>query len=313
MEPMSEQFSRPGAVDLSSLAASAAASPSAGGAPGGNWVMDAGEPELDRVIQLSARHPVILELWSPRAQGGEQLSTDLAQLTNEAGGAWLLARVNVDVEPMVAQALQVQAVPTVVALIGGQVAPLFQGTRSRAEIADALSQVTQVAVANGMVGRAEPVPASPTTSGAAVAGDEQPPQADPRFAAADAALEAGDYATAVAEFDTLLAATPADPEVQAGRAQSALLLRSTQWDPATVVTKADAAPDDVDAQLDAADLEIIGQRVDEAFTRILDVIRRTSGDDRDKARVRLLELFTIIGATDPRVLNARRALSTALF
>ncbi len=306
MEVMSEQFSRPGAVDLSTLAASAAATP--GNAPGGNWVMDASEADLDRVIQLSVRHPVLLELWSPRAQGGEQLSADLAELTNASGGSWLLARVNVDADPMVAQALQVTAVPTVVALIGGQVAPLFQGTRTKAEIAEALAQVTQVAVANGMVAKAEPVAAS---GGAETA--EAEPQADPRFAAADEALAAGDYAKAVQEFDLLLAANPADTEAQAGRAQSGLLLRSTQWDPATVIAKAAENPQDVAAQLDAADLELIDNRVDEAFDRLLELIRQTSGEERDQARVRLLDLFHVVGTTDPRVLKARRGLSTALF
>ncbi|HET9127053.1 MAG TPA: tetratricopeptide repeat protein [Propionibacteriaceae bacterium] len=310
----SQNFSRPGAIDLSRIASAAAApqaSPASGAAPAaaGAYVVDLTEASFDSIVRQSLQFPVVLELTSPRAHGAAQLSADLEALSDAAAGAWLLARVDVDAEPRVAQALGVQAVPMVVAVIGGQLAPLFQGTKPRAEIQPYLDEVLKLAVANGIVGRAKPGAGRPGTESAALP-EEEP--GDPRFAAADEALAAGDFGRAVAEFDKVLASAPGDAEAIAGRAQAALLERSMAFDPQQVVARA-ADPDDVDAQLDAADLELINGQPEAAFARLIDVIRDTSGDERERVRVRLLELFETVGRTDPSVLAARRALSTALF
>lgn len=296
----SEQFNRPGAVDLSQLAQHTNTAGSA------NYVVDITEAEFEAIAAKSVQHPVVLEFHSPRDPNGAAVSKALADSVNAEAGRFLLARVNVDEQPRIAQALGVQAVPTVVALIGGQMAPLFQGTKSSEEIKVVLSQVAQAAVANGMTGRAEPVGGTP-----AAAGDEAIP-ADPRFAPADAALEAGDYAKAVEEFDKLLKDTPNDAEVIAGRAQAALLQRSTQFDPAAVVERA-ANEDDLQAQLEAADLEVIQGANEQALDRLLDFAATASPEDKEQVRLRVLELFEVIGRTDPVVLAARRRLATVLF
>ena len=296
----SEQFNRPGAVDLYEL------SQSAGAAAGVNYVMALTEAEFEQVAAKSAQHPVVLEFYSPRDPNGEAVSKALADAVNAEAGRFLLARVNVDEQPRIAQALGVQAVPTVVALIAGQMAPLFQGTKSAEEIKAVLGQVAQAAVANGMTGRAEPV------GGDASSGAEAAQPANPKFAAADAALEAGDYAKAVEEFDTLLQDTPNDVEVIAGRAQASLLERSTHFDPAQVVANAGNS-DDLAAQLEAADLEVIQGANEQALDRLLDFAATASPEDKETVRVRVLELFEVIGRTDPVVLAARRRLATVLF
>ncbi|MCC2593040.1 tetratricopeptide repeat protein [Tessaracoccus sp. OS52] len=296
-------FSRPGAVDLSGLSTP---TPQAGG--GASYVVEAGEADFQGLANLSMQHPVIVEFHSPRDNRGADLSRTLAELVNAAQGRFLLARVDVDAAPRLAQQLGVQAVPMVVAIIGGQLAPLFQGTRGKEEIQPLLDQVAQLAVANGMTGRAQPVPAS----GGAEEADAQP-AADPRFAAADDALQAGDYARAVEEFDKLLAATPGDAEVIAGRAQAALLQRSVGFDAKAIVTKAAAKPNDVATQLDAADLEVIQGEYAAAFDRLLGLAGELPAEERDPIRVRLLELFEVAGRTDPAVLKARRRLSSLLF
>lgn len=294
-------FSRPGAMDLSSLANPPA--PASGGA----YVMEVSEADFQDIATLSAQHPVIVEFYSPRDTGGPALSRDLAELVNAGEGRFLLARVNVDTEPRLAEALQVSAVPTVIALIGGQLAPLFQGTSGREEIAALLDQVAQLAVGNGITGRAKPVAGAP-------AGEESAETPlDPRFEAADAALQSGDYALAVEEFDRLLAATPLDAEVVAGRAQASLLHRSIAFDAADIVAEASARPDDVSAQLDAADLEVIQGNFESAFDRLLGLAAMVGADDKEVLRRRLLELFEVVGRTDPEVLRARRRLSTVLF
>ncbi len=300
MEAMTDpNFTRQGAVDLSSLSAP---SPQTGA----TYVLQAGEAEFNQLVSASRQHPVIVEFHSPRDTAGAAVSEALATLVNGAEGRYLLARVDVDAEPRLAQSLGVQAVPMVVALIGGQLAPLFQGTRSAQEISAVLDQVAQLAVANGMTGRAKPV-------GRSEAPRDGAPVADPRFTAADAALEAGDFARAVDEFDKVLAATPNDTEAMAGRAQAALLARSLAFDPAAIVRNAAALPGDVSAQLDAADLEVIQGASAEAFDRLLGLAGELPAEDREPIRLRLLELFEVVGRTDPLVLKARRRLSTVLF
>lgn len=290
-------FNPAGAMDLSAIVAAAKAPPPPAGA---GYVTDVTAADLEALVALSAKHPVVLELHSPRANAAE-LSTILAELANEAGGAYLLARVDVDAEPTVAQALGIQSVPTVIAVIAGQLAPLWQGTRSKEDAKAYLDQLLQVAAANGVVGRAEP---------ASIDADAGP---DPRFAAADEALAVGDFDKAVAEFDTLLNNSPNDVEARAGRAQAALLGRLSRIDPAAALAQADAARDDAELQLAAADVEVGTGRAPAAFARLIELIAVTRGDVREQVRLRLLELFDTVEPGDPEVLKARRALTTALF
>lgn len=285
------------AFDLSGLAA-AAKTPT-----GASYVTDADDQSIEAVLARSMQHPIVIEFHSPRANA-QQLSADLVSLANEAAGKYLLVRVNVDTSPGVAQALQIQAVPMVVGALAGQLVPLFQGTRDRTEAAAAIDQLVKAAVANGIVGRAQPVADGPA---AAKAGP------DPRYAAADAAMEAGNFAAAVAAFDKILAVTPGDAEAIAGKAGAELLVRLEGIDPAATVDRATADPDDVDAQLDAADLELAGGAAEAAFARLVELVRATAGADRERVRVRLLSLFETVGTTDPAVLKARRDLMSALF
>ena len=287
------------AMDLSGIAAAAKAPPVP---PGASFVVDVDEQNFESVMQLSTRHPIVVELYSPRANA-QALSDDLIALANAAAGAYLLARVNVDVAGGIAQAFQVQAVPSVIGVVAGQLAPMFQGTRSKADAEAMIAQLLQVAASNGLVGRAEPV------AGGAGESDE----VDPRFAEADAALERGDFAAAVIEYDKLLAQFPNDAEAKAGRAQVALLARSSGGDPAAVLARAASDPADVEAQLAAADLEVLTGQPDLAFKRLIGLIRETAGAERDTVRVRVLELFEVVGNADPTVLKARRDLMSALF
>jgi putative thioredoxin len=306
----SSSFNRPGAVDLSQLAQQAKQSaPASSLGPrtaGGSYVIEVTEQTFEaETIRKSVQHPVVVELFSPRVATGQQLSEALIEIANASDGKFLLARLNVDTAPGIVQALGLQAVPTVVALINGQLAPLFQGVLPKDQVQAAIDQLLKAAVANGMVGRAQPV------------GSEQPmaepePEADPRFAAADAALERGDFAAAREEFDKLLQANPNDAEAQVGKAQSGLFARAAALDPESTLAAADGS-DDLESQLAAADIEMITGQVEAAFARLIGMIKRMSGAERDQARVRLLELFETLGNTDERVLKARRNLMTALF
>lgn len=283
-------------VDFSTLAAPA----------GGSYVLEVNESSFDTLMRKSMQHPVVLELTSARAHGAAQLSATLTEIANASAGRFLLGRIDIDASPRIAQALQVQAVPMVVAVIAGQFAPLFQGTADKADIEKLLEQLFQAAAANGVIGKAEPIAAAPAPNG-------QETASDPRFAAADEALVAGDYRRAVEEFDKILATTPNDAEAIAGRAQAALLVRSLTFDPATISAKAIQNPTDVSAQFEAADLEIINGAYQEAFDRLLGLAADVDAEARDQVRVRLLELFEVVGRSHPLVLKARRRLSGLLF
>ena len=304
----SASFNRPGAVDLSALKQKAqqAAAPAGPGPGGASYVVEVTEQTFEaETIRRSVKHPVVVELYSPRVPTGQQLSNALIEIANSSDGKFLLARLNVDTAPGIVQALGLQAVPTVIALIGGQVAPLFQGVLPPDQVRAAIDQLLKAAVANGIVGRVDPV-GGPTADAA------EEPGPDPRFKAADEALARGDFAAAVAEFDKLLAANPGDTEAQIGKAQAALFARATRFDPEIVLAAA-RADDSVGVQLDAADVEMVRGQVEAAFDRLIRLIKTKSGEERNQVRVRLLELFETVGNTDPRVLKARRDLMTALF
>ena len=311
-------FSRPGAIDLSSLrkpparpggAPGAPAAP--GGAPGagagGAYVLNVTEPTFQAdVIERSLQVPVVVEFWSPRSPESQTLSPVLIQLSTEYAGKFLLARIDIDANPQLAQAVGVQTVPLVIAVLRGQVVPLFQGAVGEPEARQYLDQLLTVAVANGITGRTDPV-------GPAGAADEvAEPEPDPRYEAADNAMAAGDLDGAIAAYETLLKETPADAEAKAGLSRVQLVKR-TRDVPAEVRTRAADNPEDIEAQMLVADVDLMGGHVDDAFARLIKTIQLTAGDDRNEVRLHLLELFEVVGADDERVIKARRRLMAALF
>jgi putative thioredoxin len=308
-------FSRPGAIDLSALRKPAGA-PTAPGAPGaqsgggagGLYVLNVSEANFQAdVIERSIQAPVVVELWSPRSQGSNALGAVLIQLSTEYAGKFLLARVDVDANPQIAQAFGVQAVPVVIAILRGQPVPLFQGVLGEPEVRQYLDQLLTVAVANGITGRAEPV--GSVVSSDAEAEEEAP---NPRYEKAENAVAAGDLDDAIAAYEELLKETPADAEAKSGLARVQLVKR-TQDVPADVRTRAADNPTDVEAQLLVADVDLMGGHVDDAFARLISTVQATAGDERNTVRLHLLELFEVVGADDERVIKARRRLMAALF
>jgi putative thioredoxin len=302
-------FSRPGAIDLSSLRKPAApprGAAQAGSAGGGSFLLDVTEQTFQtEVIERSIQVPVVLEFWSPRSEASTQLAPVLQQLSTEYGGKFLLARIDIDANPGLAQAVGVQTVPLVIAVLRGQAVPLFQGPVGEPEARQYLDQLLTAAVANGITGRAEPVgPAAPANA------DE--PEVDLRYAAAEEAIGAGDLDGAIAAYEELLAQDPGDAEAKAGLARVQLVQR-TRDVPAEIQTRAAQDPADVEAQLLVADVELVGGHVEEAFDRLVRTVQATAGEDRNKVRLHLLELFDVVGGEDERVISARRQLMTALF
>lgn len=300
-----ESFMRPGAVDLSALKARAEA-PAQSGGGGGGVVVEVTEATFQaEVLQRSMSVPVVIDFWADWCQPCKQLSPILKKLAGEYEGRFVLAKIDVDANQQLAASAQVQSIPTVLGVIKGQAVPLFAGALPEAEVRKYLDQLLQVASANGVSGRVSP------DEGAAEA--EAEPSHDTRFDKAYEAIERGDYDAATAAYEQVLAESPGDAEAQAGLAQVSLLRRTAGVDPSAARSAADANPADVDAQLTAADVEVATGQVDEGFERLLAAIRATAGDDRDRARTRLVELFEVVGPSDPRVAKARSALASALF
>jgi putative thioredoxin len=297
---MTQPHSLRGAIDLSSLGAPAA--------PVGSFVTEVDDASFDAAMQGSARYPILIEFYSPRAPEQQRLSEDLAALTNEAAGRWLLVRLNVDTNAPLAAELQIKAVPTVAGVVGGQLVPLWQGTLAKGEAKARIDELLHMAAKNGVVGKAQPVVAP-----AAASGDDGEVAMDPRYAAAYASMEREDYAAARQEFETILAATPSDAVAKAGLAQSGLLSRVTTSNPQGAVERFAANPDDLDAILAMADLEAATGALEAAFARLVAAVRSHAGEERDIVRKRVLELYDTCEPTDPTVLRSRRELASALF
>ncbi|MGC4995194.1 tetratricopeptide repeat protein [Streptomyces sp. DT195] len=284
----------------------------AGAVSPADLVIDVDEAGFENeVLQRSAEVPVVIDFWAEWCQPCKQLSPLLERLAVEYDGRFLLAKVDVDANQMLMQQFGVQGIPAVFAVVAGQALPLFQGAADEQQIRETLDQLIQVAEQRfGLTGLTVDPDAAPGTAPAA-----EVPEGpyDALLAAAVEALDAGDLGGAVQAYKNVLNDDPANTEAKLGLAQAELLQRVQGLDPQRVRKDAAEKPGDADAQIAAADLDLVGGHVEDAFGRLIETVSRTVGDDRDAVRRRLLELFEVVGADDPRVVAARRALARALF
>ncbi|CAG7607797.1 tetratricopeptide repeat protein [Actinacidiphila bryophytorum] len=265
------------------------------------------------VLQRSAEVPVVISFWADQAEQSKQLNAVLERLAGEYRGRFVLATAEVYANQLLFQQFGVQGVPAVFAVLAGQAMPLFQGLAPEDQVTEVLDQLIAVAEQRfGIVGQE----VDPGTAPAQPQEPAPPRPATPQelaLTAAHDALDAGDLSGAIRAYRNVLADEPANAEAKLGLAQAQLLDRVQGVDPQAARTAAADAPGDVQAQLTAADLDLVGGHVEDAFGRLVDTVRRTFGDERDTVRVRLLELFEVIGPDDPRVVAARTALARVLF
>ncbi|MEU4168330.1 tetratricopeptide repeat protein [Streptomyces sp. NPDC026665] len=276
-------------------------------------VIDVDEAGFEQdVLQRSTEVPVVIDFWAEWCEPCKQLSPLLERLAVEYNGRFVLAKIDVDANQMLMQQFGVQGIPAVFAVVAGQALPLFQGAAAEAQIRGTLDQLVQVAEQRfGLTGLTVDPDAAP---GASPAAQEVPAGPyDALLEAAVQALDAGDFGGAVQAYKNVLADDPGNTEAKLGLAQAELLHRVQGLDPQKVRQDAAEKPADVAAQIAGADLDLVGGHVEDAFGRLIDTVRLTAGDDRDAVRLRLLELFEVVGADDPRVVAARRALARALF
>jgi putative thioredoxin len=341
-------FSLHGAVDLGARQAAAQrraqASRTSGadgesGAQPGHVIEVTDETFNTDVVDQSRNVPVIMDLWAEWCGPCKQLGPILEKLAAEADGAWVLAKVDIDANPQLRAALQVQSIPMVVAVVGGQVLDGFLGAMPEAQVREWVGNVMAAAQQLGLAGGAAGAgpagddgtedpqgaeraagldgPGRPYPPGAGPmagpGGGPGDPLADPAFGEAQEAMERGDLDGAAAAFEKVLAASPGHPVATLGLAQVDLIRRVNSYDQAKARRDAAENPDDVDAQCRVADIDLAMGRIDDGFDRLLGTVRRSSGEERDRARVHLVSLFDVFPPRDPRVAKARARLSSLLF
>lgn len=285
-----------GAVDLSALKQRSATGAEAGENPAFTGAVEVSEANFEaEVLAKSSQLPVVVVLWSPRSAASVQLTEVLAQLAGQDNGAWVLATVNVDTTPRVAQMFGVQNIPTVVALAGGQPLGSFQGVQPPEQLRAWVDSLL-----NATAGK---------LSGA---DDGEPEQVDPALAAARDRLDAGDFDAARVAYEAILATDPNHVEAKGAVRQIGFLSRATAQRP-DAVEVADAAPGDIEAAFAAADIQLLSQDVPGAFNRLIALVKSTAGDDRTTVRTRLIELFELFDPADPDVIAGRRNLANALY
>lgn len=319
------QLNLRGAVDLSALKQRAASGTPSGppasqsstsGSAVGTERPEGGRPlrvaatetNFQELVELSTQVPVVFALWAGYSPGSEATLDVLERIINGYDGRLVLGTADIEAFPQLAQAFQVQAVPTAVAVVKGQPVPLFQGGADEQQIQSLLDELLKVAAANGVNGRIggseEPV------------GEPEPAPLPPLHQEAFDAIEAGDYAAAAAAYRKALAEMPSDLEAKAGLAQVELMgrLQALSVPEGEALRKLAAdEPDNLEAQLAVADLDLAGGHIDDALNRLVSFIGRNFGPERETARVRLLELFEVAGPSDERVAKARQGLARVLF
>lgn len=324
-----------GAVDLSALGKSAAPGPAAPGpaAPGGaaassptapgapSSIVQTTDASFESIVNGSMTVPTVLVLWTPQVPESVQHAQALGALSREYEGRFLVVGVELGGNPGILQALtpmlqqtfgEIDALPIVLGLLQGQPMPFYLGVQDVTQLRPLFDKFLQAAATNGITGRAD-VGAGEEDQDGQEASEDPEPELPPLHQAAFEAIERADLDAARTAYEQAIEQNPADADARLGLGQVELMQRTEGLDPVATRQAAAQRPSDVSAQIAAADLDLVGGHVEDALTRLVDTVRVTAGEDRDQAREHLLRLFDVIGAQDPRVAVARRALTTALF
>jgi len=316
-----------GAVDLTALTGDAGAAPGApAGGPAGapaaggpaatgvagrsGLVVEGSDATFSSIVNASVTVPSVAVLWAGQFPESRDYLDTVVEVARSYDGRFQVVSIDVEQNPGLLQAFQVQTVPVTIGLLQGQPVPLFAGIQPAEQLRPVLDQLLQLAVQQGVTGRVT-LDATPTPDAGSAETEE--PALPPLHQEAFDAIERGDLEGATAAYDKALKENPADAEAELGLAQVGLMRRTQDVDLQAARAAAAENPDDVAAQTLVADLDVLGGHVEDAFTRLVDLVRSTSGEEREAARGHLLQLFAVVGPHDERVRKARTALMSALF
>jgi putative thioredoxin len=246
------------------------------------------------ILPLSLVRPVIVLMWSPRSAESQAMVTTLGKLEQDYQATWSLARVNIDTHPEIAQAFQTKNVPYAVAIIAEQMVPLFEQAYPEAQVRLVIDKVLTLSAQQGI-------------------GEAPVEQMEPEEEEAMNALESGEFAVAEAAYKKWLSRKPNENLAKLGLAQTQLLIRTEGLDLNKVIEDSAKSPTDVDLQLKAADVEIVNGGVEAAFSRLLNLVKATQGEDKNRVKTHLLNLFTLVDQSDPRLISARKELASSIF
>lgn len=303
-----------GAVDLSSLGAPAPSSAPATGAPGGSPVLvEATDATFEQILSRTASVPAVGVVWSSQHPESKGLLDDAVALGTEFGGRLQVVSIDISTNPALAQALRPEQVPLAIGLLAGQALPLLVGLPDKDQFREVLNQLLTAAVQNGITGRLAGVDAEAPEEADEAGVDEADDALPPLHQEAYDAIERDDLAAAAAAFEKAVAQDPSDSDAVAGLGQVRLMERTKDVDLQAARTAAADDPSDIGAALQVADLDVLGGHVEDAFTRLIDLVKVTAGEDRDRVREHLVGLFELVGPQDERVRKGRNALMSALF
>ena len=246
------------------------------------------------ILPLSLVRPVIVLMWSPRSVESQEMLNTLGKLESQYQAKWSLARVNIDTHPEIAQAFQTKNVPYAVAVIAEQMVPLFEQAYPEAQVRLVVDKVLTLSAQQGI-------------------GEAPVEQIEPEEEEAMLALESGNYAAAEVAYKKWLSRKPNESLAKLGLAQTQLLMRTEGLELNKIVEESEKSPQDIDLQLKAADIEIVNGGVEAAFSRLLTLIKNSTGDDRNKVKTHLLNLFALVDQADPRLVSARKELASSIF
>ena len=278
------------------------------------YAVNVDESNFQQVLERSMAAPVVLGVLASWSEQSKQVEAVLDKLSRRSGGNWLLGKIDSDASPQLVQALQVSGTPMIIIAVQGQVMPLMQGPATEEQLRDGLTQVFGALAQKGMLPQGHPGTVEGGDPSALPEEDEATePEGDPVDVEAQAALERGDFEAAAAVFERALGTDSKNTEIRAKLAQVRLIGRLQDVDGPAVRQAAADNPADVDAQITVSDIDMYGGKFEDAFDRLIQTVRQTSDEDRDRVREHLISLFDLLPPGDPRVGAARRKLTSALF